>query len=214
MHFYSLEEIEYLKKISPGRTNKNITELFNKRFNLNLGEKAISAVRKRHGIKTGADGRFEKEHAPWNKGKPKSWKGGEETRFKKGNKPHNWVPVGTERVTKGGYIQVKIQEGKFQHNWKGKHILIWEEHNGPLPKSHAIIFGDGNIRNFDINNLVLVSRRQLLDLNRNNLIQNDAELTKTAVIITDVQRKINERRGKCTKHARTAITAKAQDVAL
>lgn len=196
MHTYAEEEIFYLRITSPGRSNKEITELFNKRFNLNLGEKAISATRKRHGIKTGSDGRFEKGHTPINKGKPKYWIGGEETQFKEGHKPHNWVPIGSERITKDGYIQIKIQEGKFQHNWKGKHILIWEEHNGPLPKGHAVIFGDGDNRNFDIDNLIKVSRKQLLKLNQNGLIQKDADLTRTAVIITDLQDKIYQRKKK------------------
>lgn len=194
MHFYSDEEINYLREISYGKSNVEIAELFNKKFNLNLNIKAIASTRKRHNITTGRNGYFPKGHIPINKGKKKMWKGGEETQFKKGNKPHNWVPIGSERITKDGYIQIKIQDGKFQHNWRGKHILIWEEHNGALPKGHAILFGDGDNRNFDINNLILVSRKQLLKLNQNNLIQKDADLTRTAVIITDLQDKIYQRK--------------------
>lgn len=193
MHVYTTKEIEYLKEVAPGRSNKEITELFNNKFKLNLSEKVISSTRKRYGIKTGSDGRFRKGNIPFNKDK-KGLTGANETSFKKGNKPHNWVPLGSERITKDGYIQIKIQEGKFQKNWKGKHILIWEEHNGPLPKGHAIIFGDGNNRNFDIDNLILVSRQQLLILNRNNLIQKDAELTKTGVLIADLYSKISDRK--------------------
>jgi len=119
--------------------------------------------------------------------------GPNKTSFKKGHKPHNWVPIGSERITKDGYVQIKIQEGKFQKNWRGKHILVWEEHNGPVPEGHAVIFGDGNNRNFDIDNLILVSRAQLLKLNQQGLIKNDADLTRTGVIIADLQMKISER---------------------
>lgn len=194
MHLYSKEEIEFLKEITPGRSNKEITEIFNQKFNLNISETAISAIRKKHHIKTGNTGQFQKGSIPANKGKKKMWKGGEETQFKKGNMPHNWVPIGSERITKDGYIQIKVQEGKLQHNWKGKHILIWEEHNGPVPKSHNIIFGDNNNRNFDINNLIMVSKAQMLYLSRNDLIKNDAEITKVAVKLADINQKISERR--------------------
>ncbi len=193
MHFYTAEEIEYLKEVALGRSNKEITEMFNKKFKLNLSEKIISATRKRYGIKTGSDGRFGKGNIPFNKDK-KGLTGANKTSFKKGNKPHNWVPIGSERITKDGYIQIKIQEGKFQHNWKGKHILIWEESNGPVPKGHNVIFGDGNNRNFDLDNLILVSKKQMLILNRNSLIQNDAELTKTGVLIADLYSKISDRK--------------------
>lgn len=195
MHFYSNEEIEYLKKITPGKTNKEITKLFNKRFKLNKSEKAISATRKRYGIKTGSDGRFEKGHKPWNTGLKGVVTGGVQTQFKKGNKPLNRVPIGTERIdSKDGYIYVKIQDGHLNKNWKLKHVLIWEKHKGPVPDGHVIIFGDGNKRNFDINNLILVSRQQLLILNRKKLIQKDAELTRTAVIIADIHQKISKRK--------------------
>lgn len=48
----------------------------------------------------------------------------------------------------------------------------------------------------DIDNLILVSRKQLLILNNNNLIKNDVELTKTGIIIADIYSKINERKVK------------------
>lgn len=103
------------------------------------------------------------------------------------------MPVGSERVNSDGYVDIKISD---PNKWKGKHILIWEKENGPVPKGHCVIFGDGNNRNFDSNNLILVSRQQLIVLNKNNLIQSDADLTRTGVIIADLYQKINERKAK------------------
>lgn len=54
------------------------------------------------------------------------------------------------------------------------------------------MFGDGNTSNLDINNLLLVSLKQRLALNRDNLIQENAELTKTALNIVDLNYKIAE----------------------
>ncbi|UTI41097.1 HNH endonuclease [Niallia sp. RD1] len=55
-----------------------------------------------------------------------------------------------------------------------------------------MIFGDKNRRNFDINNLLLVSRKQLVRLNQNNLIQEDTELTKAAITVVDIYSKLGE----------------------
>lgn len=194
---YTKEQIDYLKELSDqGLFNSEIARLFNKRFGTNRTETAIQLMRAKYGLKTTARNYWPKGHEPWNKGMKGVNFGGKDTQFKTGNMPHNWVPIGSERITKDGYIQVKVQEGAKQKNWRGKHILIWEEHNGPLPPGHAVIFGDGNKRNFDLDNLVLVTRAQLVRMNQSSLIHDDADLTRTGAIIADIYNKIGERRKK------------------
>jgi hypothetical protein len=205
MHKYSEEEKLFIVENVKGKTTYELTEMFNKKFDLNLKRTQIAPTIKRLGLKSGLNCEFKKGHSNWNKG-TKGLLKPNKTSFKKGQKSHNWVPIGSERITKDGYIQIKIQEvkdGRFQKNWKGKHILIWEEHNGPLPKGHAIIFGDRNNRNFDINNLILVSRQQLFILNQNNLIQSDVDLTKTGIIIADLYKKIADGKLYSKKHKYT-----------
>jgi len=193
---YTQGQLDYLRRLSEkGLFNAEITRKFNKKFGTNRTENGIQQQRIKYGLYTSARNYWEKGHIPFNKGKKGiSYPGCKATQFKKGHKPQTWVPIGSERITKDGYIQIKVQDGKFQHNWKGKHIIIWEEHNGSVPPGHVVIFGDGNKRNFDIDNLILVSRAQLVILNKNRLIQNDTELTKTGIIIADIYRKIGERR--------------------
>lgn len=200
---YTQEHVDFLRENIEGTPFKDLTEMFNKRFGLYVSMNAVASLADRHKLhnkrialldgEIGKETRFKKGHVPFNKGKEKYWKGGEETQFKKGHKPHNWVPIGSERITKDGYIQIKVQEGKQQHNWKGKHILIWEEHNGSVPKGHKVVFGDGNLRNFDINNLILVTDAQMLFLNRNGLVKNDAEITKVGIVLSDLAKKLYER---------------------
>ena len=195
IHIWSDKEKEYLKEITPGRHYKEIVDLMNKKFDYQFTVDQIKGALNRYKLKTGLGGHFPKGNIPWNKGKKGICaKGCENTWFKKGEKPPNWVPLGTERISKDGYIEVKIQDGKLNENWRGKHIVIWEKYNGSVPAGHAVIFGDRNNRNFAINNLILVSRKQLLILNSNKLIKNDADLTRTGVMIADLQIKINERR--------------------
>lgn len=201
---YTQVHVDFIREHIIGTNFKDLTEMFNKRFGMNVSINSVVSLADRNGLhnqrntlldgEIGAETQFKKGHVPFNKGRKKYWKGGEETQFQKGHRPHNWVPLGTERITKDGYIQIKIQEGKFQNNWKGKHILIWEEHNGPVPKNHNIIFGDCDNRNFDINNLILVSKAQMLFLNNHGLIKNDASITKIGITLADINKKLSERR--------------------
>lgn len=73
------------------------------------------------------------------------------------------LPVGTERVGKDGYVVVKVREEAkrplSKDNWILKHVWIWEQAHGPLPKDHCVFFADGDKANFDPENLVAVPRR-------------------------------------------------------
>ncbi len=189
-HIWSDEEKEYLKEVTPGHHYKEIQELINNKFNLELTVEQINGAIGRYKLNTGFNGQFKKGSIPANKG-TKGLTSANRTSFKKGQTPVNYRPVGSERVNVEGYTEVKIAD---PNKWRLKHIVIWEKEKGPLPKGHAIIFGDGNRENLDIDNLILVTRRQLLILNRNRLIQKDTELTKIAVNIAKVQEKISERR--------------------
>lgn len=75
-----------------------------------------------------------------------------------------------------------------------KQQLIWEKHYGPIPKGHVVIFADRDKRNFNLDNLVLVSQRQLLVMNRNNLIKNNSDVTKTGLVLADLMIKISDKK--------------------
>lgn len=189
---YTDEQLNYLKELSEqGLFNDEITQRFNARFGTNKTEDAIQNIRAKHGFKTSARNHFPRGGTPWNKGK-KGWKapGVERTWFKIGNRPQTWVPVGSETIDRDGYLKVKVAE---PNRWEFKHRLVWEQHHGqPVPPGRAVIFGDGNKRNFDPENLLLVSRAQLVRLNQKGLIKNDIELTKTGLLIADILNKTGE----------------------
>lgn len=197
---YTAEHIEFIDANIKGRRHREMAAMFNEHFGTNFPASAILSLTYRHGLKNEIDCRFNKGHeptqfrkgmTPWNKGKKGVACGGEETQFEKGHKPWNYKPVGTERINGDGYIDVKIADPR---TWKGKHIIIWEEANGPVPEGHVVIFADRDKLNVVLDNLLLVSRKELAVMNKRGLIANSAEMTKTGLAIADIYLKIGERK--------------------
>lgn len=167
---YTEEQIEYLREISPGRTSREITDMFNKRFKQNRTVSGIDSIRTKSGILTGSTGYFEK-----------------------GQHSHNRLPIGAESVRGDRYVLVKVRDGSLNDNWRPKHHIIWEKEHGPIPEGHVILFGDGDNRNFDIDNLICVSNAQVAQLNKEGLICEHADLTRVAINILALSSKVYER---------------------
>ena len=196
---YTAEHIDYITDNIKGRSYQDLTNMFNARFDMKLKISTMISLASRHGLRNERNCRFntgweptqfKKGHVPFNKGK-KGVGGWEPTQFKKGNKPANYKPVGTERTNVDGYVEIKITD---PNKWRSKHIVIWETVNGPIPKGHVVIFADRNKQNITIENLLLISRRELAIMNKRGLIANSAELTKTGLVIADIYLKIGERK--------------------
>lgn len=90
----------------------------------------------------------------WNYGKK-----GRGRPFKKGEKPWNAKPVGAERVTEAGFVQIKVAQPDC---WKFKHLVAWEKAHGPLPEDREIDFIDGDRQNVSLENLRLRPPRSLI----------------------------------------------------
>lgn len=192
---YPDEVKNFIKENLAGVGPKDMARLLNKTFGTSYTHIQMKGYYANHKLNSGVTGYYPKGHVPANKGKRGVSCGRMAvTQFKKGNKSANWVPIGTERISKDGYVEVKIADGRLNKNWKSKHLCVWETANGPVPKGHVVIFGDGNKQNFDLANLLLVTRAQLVRLNQKSLIQEDVELTKTGIIIADIYNKIGERK--------------------
>lgn len=167
MHRYTGPELDWLRAHAPGRTWKDVAILFNRHFGAGLDWRTVQAACKRRAIEGGTgDGRFRPGNPAWNRGM-KGVNGDSPVRFQPGNRPHNWLPVGTERNA-GGWIEVKVAE---PNRWRSKAMLLWEQHHGrPVPDGHVVLFADGDKRNFDPANLLLTSRAELAVMNKRRLI--------------------------------------------
>lgn len=196
MHRYTLEQVEFIRNNVVGQSYAKLTEIFNAKFGLNLTASQIGGFIGNRKLNTGLTGRFEKGHVPVNKG-IKGEHLSPSTEFKKGNRPANYRSVGSERINADGYCEVKIADPR---KWKMKHVVVWEQLHGLVPKGHAVIFGDGDQSNMNPDNLVLVSRRQLAVLNRRGLIQNDVELTKSGILVADLLMKCSDLNKRLKQH--------------
>lgn len=164
-----------------GTKIKDLVNMVNDTFNSEYTYTQVNGYVKRYGFKNGLDTTFKKGNVPFNKGLKGQYSlGSEKGWFKKGQIPINHREVGSERISKDGYVEIKVAEPK---TWKLKHRIIWEQYNGPVPKNHVVIFLDGDKTNLDINNLSLLSRSELKIMNQVGLKYDNAEATKTGVLI-------------------------------
>lgn len=137
-----------------------------KRLGLSKSEEFLSSKACRWDGSQGLSCRFPKGHEPWNMGLKGVATGGHATRFKPGHRPCNWLPVGSLRFSKEGYLQRKVTDtGYPPRDWKGVHILLWEEAHGPVPSGHCLAFRDGNKRNITLENLELITRAERMRRN-------------------------------------------------
>lgn len=130
----------------------------------------ILAWRKRNGVQTGRTGRFEKGAVPWSKGrKIGSHPNSAKTQFKIGQTPPNRLPMWSERVRDDGYVEMKVPLPNPYTNAKSrfimKHIFLWEQVNGPVPKGYALKALDGDRGNTCVDNWEAVPRGLLPRLN-------------------------------------------------
>lgn len=178
---YTDEMLEWIEANQADISRAELTRQFNKRFNMNTGRCTIPALCVRKGWVSKHDGRIKKGDTPWNKGKT-GYMSANVTSFKKGQTPKNHRPVGSERITRDGYMEVKIKEPR---TWRLKHIVVWEAENGKLPSGHVIRLLDGDKTNCNIGNLLCISRGANATSNRLNKANTDSAELNRAILMTE-----------------------------
>ena len=78
-------------------------------------------------------------------------------------------------------------------NFVPKHRLIWEQANGPLPPGYLVIFKDGDKRNFALDNLAAITKKERLDMNRHDLFSNDPQATETGILLARLRTTIHQK---------------------
>lgn len=128
---------------------------------------ALQGLCKRNGWFTGRNGRFEKGQESWNKGKPMpSHPNSVKTQFQPGVRQgvaaKLYQLIGTERVSRDGYLERKVNDDMpLQQRWRAVHLIRWEEANGPVPEGHCLKCLDGDRTNTDPENWACIPRALL-----------------------------------------------------
>ena len=190
---FTEDQKQFIYNNYKGLGNKELTRIINEKFKTELTYEQVKNFKNRHRLNSGLTGQFQKGHIhdkTWDEYMSKdSQERSRRTTFKKGNIPSNRRKIFDERISKDGYIEIKVQDGCLNGNWKHKHRYIYEQNYGEIPKGYKVIFLDGNIYNFEINNLKLVSNAEELIMNSNNLRYSKAEFTETGHLIAQVLHK-------------------------
>lgn len=150
------EEIDYFKSIVKEHTTNEIIELYYKKYNFKLNKNQIKNLKRKYNLVSGIN-----------------------TKFKKGQQAHNHKPIGYEFLRDDGYIEIKIAE---PNKWVLKHNYIWEKEYGKIPKGYSVIFLDQNKNNFDLDNLKLIKRENMLTACSYRLFSKDKNVTETGIL--------------------------------
>lgn len=192
---YKPEHIEFLRAGYLKMKISDLTVAYNKAFGLDKTEQMIRAATRNHKIRSGRTGRFEKGNISFNKGKT-FYAGGrsEKTQFKKGNQPKNSKPMGDERVcTKDGFILIKVAEKNpytgAPTRYKHKHIVVCEKEKGPVPDGKVVFFLDSDRLNCEPENLVCITRAELLYLNQHGYSDLPVDLKPSMLALAKLETK-------------------------
>lgn len=155
---------EWLTENIRGKSSFELASMINEAFGTSYTVQQIQGLCKRMKLRSGYSACFKPGHHPTHgftpghipEGSKRYW-------FRKGIRPHNTLPVNTTVVDSDGCLKIKVAEPNV---WKRIHVMVWEEHNGPVPKGCAVMFRDGNRLNCDIGNLILVTRQELMEMCR------------------------------------------------
>ena len=184
---YSDEQIGYLKSIAH-LPRPEMARQFNLKYGEQRTKESMQRFCSKHKL-LGVEntGRLKKGHKTWNKGVT-GYMSSNATSFKSGNIPHNTKPIGTERIcAKDGFIYIKTESGfVLKHRW------LWIQLGFEIPKGMVLCFKDGDKLNCKIDNLILMTRSELLRYNQSFRKLATKESNESCLILGKIRDKLNK----------------------
>ena len=102
------------------------------------------------------------------------------------------LPIGSERIKPDGMTQIKISKNK----WEYKQRYIYEQYyNIKLTSDDYIIFLDQDRTNFDINNLMRVTRHESAILSNQKMFSKEPKVTETGIQVAKLIIKLKNMKG-------------------
>lgn len=68
-----------------------------------------------------------------------------------------------------------------------KHVHVWEQTHGPVPDGMVVVFRDGDKLNINPQNLMIVSRAELLRLNKRGYKNAPADLKPSILALAKLE---------------------------
>ncbi|CAM8627535.1 HNH nuclease [Comamonadaceae bacterium] len=203
--FWTEEEKAIVRRLYANTQNTEIVKILGRHT-----AKSVWGIAKKLGVKKspeylklmggqldghrGAQKRFEPGHVPWIKGKKLPGRTSS-TSFVKGQRPPNWMPLGSHRINPDGVLERKVREGNNGAlNWEGVHRLVWKEAHGPIPPRHLIAFKDGKKTTVleEITPEVLECIDRAENARRNSMWKTDPELMKLYQLKGQINRQVKK----------------------
>lgn len=193
------DQAEFVKDAYKKMPIHDVTSALNKHFGTEFGENQIEAYINNHGFESGRTGQFKKGGKPWNSGtKGQGLTNANSGSFKKGNIPATIRPLYSERKNKDKLTEIKVPiphpGKKTETQFMPKQRWIYEQHFGPIPDGYVVSFIDGNRENFSPDNMMLISRAELIKLNKNNYREMPDDLKPSVFALSKLQAHISKKR--------------------
>ena len=179
-----------------GTGHQEMSNLIWEKFGLEYTKQQIKSYYKNHNLNSGLTGHFVKGHPSHNKGvkmSPEVYAKVKDTMFKPGRIPHNTKEVGDIVLATVGYYKIKVAEPDV---WEFCHIREWKQTHGEIPEGMMVSFKDGNIENWHLENLMLITKGENAVMNTMHLRYDRAEATECGLLVAKVHQAVKERRKK------------------
>lgn len=198
---FTKEQKEYIFANYKGKTENDLLNELNAKFNETFTLHKLQDFKKRNKLHSGLSGKWKKGNVPWTKTISKEewfshydleeWR---EIHRVKSEKLRKYKNVGDIFKSADGFLFIitSIEYGIPWHKRIRPYAqYIWEQHNGKIPNGYKVTYKDGNKLNCDISNLILVSKKEILYLAKNNGF-GKGEITETLLDIYQTKQKIKE----------------------
>lgn len=200
---WTAAEDETLRKLFPTTVTRELAALLSRRM------ETVSQRAKKFGLKKtpehialyggwldgvkGTGTRFQPGTRSWNTGN-KGVHHSPKTEWKKGNRPANWMPLGTVKLNSSGVLVRKVREGNNGGlNWEAEHRCVWRDAHGPIPKTHCVVFKPGKFTTdkagITLDVLELITRGEMAT--RHNYWKKDPEMARLYVLKGQITRHVN-----------------------
>lgn len=192
--FWTKQELQLLEQLYPVTPTRNLADrLCRSERSIRKQAYSLGLRKNKEYLNSLERNRFQVGNRPHNFG-IKGWQAGGnsvKTQFKAGHRPHDWMPVGSERINSNGTRQRKISDtGDVPRDWKSVHSIVWESYNGPVPAGHIVVFRN-RAKGICIDNLELITRAE--NMRRNSIHRLPKPIADVCRIRGVLTRRINER---------------------